>query len=249
MYAPSVPRVVVIIPVRYASTRLPGKPLALIAGRPMVQHVYERARAAVGVERTLVATDDPRITAAVRGFGGEVVTTGAHATGTDRIAEVAAGLDAEVVVNLQGDLPLIDPHALAACLAPVASDPRVEMASLMTAIRDQRELDNPNVVKVVAGLDGSALYFSRSPIPYWRGECRDDVLARRHIGLYAYRRNVLLALAAAPRTPLEQAEELEQLRALERGVRITMVEVDSAPPEVDTADDLARVRRLVEEAQ
>ena len=246
MRAMSEPRVVAVIPVRYASTRLPGKPLATIDGRPMVQHVWERTRVAPGVARTIVATDDERIAAAARAFGAEVAMTGAHATGTDRLAEVAERLDADVVLNVQGDLPLVDPAALAACAASFRADPGLGMASLMTPIRDQREFTSPHVVKVVTAGDGTALYFSRSPIPYWRGPCPDGVLGWRHIGLYGYRRAVLLALAAAPRGRLERAEELEQLRALARGVRIRMIEVDSAPPEVDTAEDLDRVRRLLQ---
>lgn len=240
------PRIVAIIPARYGSSRLPGKALAPIGKAPMIQHVYERTRRAPGIGRTLVATDDERIAAAVRGFGGEVVMTGAHATGTDRVAAVAADLDADVIVDVQGDLPLLDPAALAACVAPFHAGTHLEMASLMTPIRDEHEWRSPHVVKVVTGIDGTALYFSRSPLPYWRGGRGGAVLGWRHIGLYAWRRDVLRELAAAPRSPLECAEELEQLRALERGVRITMIEVDSASPEVDTAEDLARVRRLVE---
>jgi len=241
-------KVVAIIPARYASTRLPGKALAPIGGVPMVQRVYERACAAAGIERVVVATDDERVAAAVRAFGGELAMTGAHATGTDRLAEVAAALDADIVVNVQGDLPLIEPATIAACVAPLRADPTLGMASPMTPIRDEAEMRSPHVVKVVVGGDGCALYFSRSPVPYWRGTA-GGVLGRRHIGIYAYRRTLLLELAAAPRTLLERAEELEQLRALERGVRIRMIEVDSAPPEVDTAEDLARVRRLVEGAK
>jgi 3-deoxy-manno-octulosonate cytidylyltransferase (CMP-KDO synthetase) len=239
------PRIVAIIPARYGSTRLPGKALATIAGAPMIQHVYERTRRARGIDRTLVATDDARIAAAVRAFGGEVVTTGTHATGTDRVAAVAAELDADVILDVQGDLPCIEPDALAACVAPFA-DPAVMMTSLMTPLRDEAEWRSPHVVKVVTDADGFALYFSRSPLPYWRG-VRDGVpLGHRHLGLYAWRRATLLALAAAPRSALERAEDLEQLRALERGVRIKMVLVDSAGPEVDTAEDLERVRHLVE---
>ena len=239
-------RVVAIIPARHASTRLPGKPLALVGGTPMIQRVYERTRAAAGIDRVLVATDDARIAAAVDRFGGEAVMTGAHATGTDRVAAVAAGLDAAIVADVQGDLPLLDPAALAACVAPLRADPALEMASLMTPIRDEAEFRSPHVVKVVVGDDGDALYFSRNPIPHWRGARDGAALGWRHIGIYVYRRDVLLALAAAPRTALERAEELEQLRALARGVRIRMVEVDSASPEVDTAEDLERVRHLVE---
>jgi 3-deoxy-manno-octulosonate cytidylyltransferase (CMP-KDO synthetase) len=239
------PRTVAIIPARYDSTRLPGKALASIRGMPMIQHVYERARQARGVDRTLVATDDARIAAAVRGFGGDVVLTGPYSTGTDRVAAVAAGLDADVILDVQGDLPLIEPDALAACVAPFA-DPAVEMTSVMTPLRDEAEWRSPHVVKVVTDTAGLALYFSRSPLPYWRGARNGAPLGHRHLGLYAWRRATLLALAAAPRSALECAEELEQLRALERGVRITMVLVDSAGPEVDTAEDLERVRHLVE---
>ncbi len=239
-------QVVAIIPVRYGSTRLPGKALARVGQAPMVQHVYERTRKAAGIDRTLVATDDERIAAVVRDFGGEVIMTGACATGTDRVAAVAAGIDADVVVDVQGDLPLLDPGALTACVAAFRADPSLAMASLMTPIRDQAEWLSPHVVKVVTDRDGFALYFSRSPLPYWREASAGTALGWRHIGLYAWRRPILLELAAAPRTPLEQAEELEQLRALERGIRIKMVKVDSASPEVDTAEDLERVRRLVE---
>jgi 3-deoxy-manno-octulosonate cytidylyltransferase (CMP-KDO synthetase) len=251
--APSIPEempsVVAIVPARLASTRLPEKALAEIAGRPMVCHVWARARAAAGIDRVLVATDDARVAAAVRAAGGEAALTGAHATGTDRVAAVAAGLAADVIVNVQGDLPLLDPAALAACIAALHARPDAGMASLMTPIRERADHESPHVVKVVTAGDGCALYFSRSPLPYWRGPRDGAPLGRRHIGVYAYRRDVLLALAGAPRSPLERAEELEQLRALERGVRIRMVEVDSAPPEVDTAEDLARVRRLVEGAR
>lgn len=213
----------------------------------MIQHVYERTARAAGVARALVATDDARIADAVRAFGGDVVMTGTHATGTDRLAEVARGLDAAIIVNVQGDLPLLDPTALAACVAALHDRPAIEMASLMTPIRDEEEFRRPHVVKVVTGADGCALYFSRSPVPFWRGARGDAPFGRRHIGLYAYRREALLTLAATPRSPLECAEELEQLRALECGMRIAMVEVDSAPPEVDTAEDLERVRHLVED--
>jgi 3-deoxy-manno-octulosonate cytidylyltransferase (CMP-KDO synthetase) len=241
------PRTVAIIPARYDSTRLPGKALASIAGMPMIQHVYERARRAHGVDRTLVATDDGRIAAAVRRFGGDVVLTGAHATGTDRVAAVAAELDADVILDVQGDLPLIAPEALTACVAPFAADPAIAMTSMMTQLRDEHEWRSPNVVKVVTDDNGFALYFSRGPLPFWRGAVdHGRPLGCRHVGLYAWRCRTLLELAAAPRGRLECAEELEQLRALERGVRIKMVSVDSAGPEVDTPEDLERVRHLVE---
>lgn len=239
-------RVVAIIPARYESTRLPGKPLADICGQPMIQRVFERARQAAGVDRVLVATDDARIRAAVESFGGDVVMTSAtHRTGTDRLAEVAATLDADIVVNVQGDLPLLDPGMVAAAVAPVRADAGLPMATIKTAIRSDDELSNPNVVKVVTDRDGFALYFSRSPVPYWRDGVRGDVPAYKHIGLYVYRRDFLLTFARLAPTRLEQAEQLEQLRALEWGFRIKVVEVAAASIEVDTAADLERARTLV----
>lgn len=236
--------VVAIIPARYESTRLPGKALAMIDGKPMVQHVYERTRGIEGVCRTLVATDDERIAKAVRGFGGEVAMTRAdHPSGTDRIAEVSRGLDAEIVVNVQGDLPFLQARMLESAVRLVESDPDLPMATLKAPIRERAEFENPNVVKVVTRSNGDALYFSRSPIPYWRGECDDGVLGYRHIGLYVFRRKFLLEFAAMPPTRLEQAEKLEQLRALERGFRIGVSEtVDDAGIEVDTLRDLERAR-------
>jgi 3-deoxy-manno-octulosonate cytidylyltransferase (CMP-KDO synthetase) len=239
-------RVVAIIPARYESTRLPGKPLADLNGRPMIQHVYERTLRARGVDRVLVATDDERIRAAVAAFGGEVVMTRAdHPSGTDRIAEVAHELDAEVIVNVQGDLPLLDPDVVAAAVAPLAADAGLPMATIKTALHRREELVDPNVVKVVTDRDGYALYFSRSPLPHHRdGEAgeRGDPLAYKHIGLYVYRREFLLGFARLAATPLEQAEKLEQLRALEWGFRIKVTEVAAASIEVDTPRDLDRAR-------
>jgi 3-deoxy-manno-octulosonate cytidylyltransferase (CMP-KDO synthetase) len=238
--------VVAIIPARYESTRLPGKPLADLRGQPMIRRVYERTARAAGVDRVLVATDDARIRAAVESFGGEAVMTRSdHPTGTDRIAEVAAALDAEVVVNVQGDLPLLDPDMVAAAVAPMRADENLPMATLKTPIRDRGEMDNPNVVKVVTDRAGFALYFSRSPIPFWRDGAEGDILAYRHIGLYVYRRDFLLSFARLEPTPLERAERLEQLRALERGFRIKVVEVSDAAVEVDTMEDLERARALL----
>jgi 3-deoxy-manno-octulosonate cytidylyltransferase (CMP-KDO synthetase) len=209
--------------------------------------VYERARRARAVDRVLVATDDARIRAAVEGFGGDVVMTSrAHPTGTDRIAEVAAGLDAEVVVNVQGDLPLLDPAMVEAAVAPLRADSGLPMATIKTPIRSRAELESPNVVKVVTDADGYALYFSRSPVPYHRdGAGADAVLGYKHIGLYAYRRDFLLAFARLTPTPLEQAEQLEQLRALEWGFRIRVTEIGAASVEVDTPADLERARALL----
>jgi 3-deoxy-manno-octulosonate cytidylyltransferase (CMP-KDO synthetase) len=236
--------VVAIIPARYESTRLPGKALAVIDGKPMIQHVYERTRAIDGVGRTMVATDDDRIAATVRSFGGEVaMTSPRHPSGTDRIAEVARHLDAEVVVNVQGDLPFLQARMLEVAVRMVESDADLPMATLKAPIRERAEFENPNVVKVVTRSNGDALYFSRSPIPFWRGDNEDGVLGYRHIGLYVFRRDFLLQFAAMPPTRLEQAEKLEQLRALERGFRIGVTEtVDDAGIEVDTPQDLERAR-------
>lgn len=237
-----------MIPARYQSSRLPGKPLADIAGKPMIQHVYERAAAARGVDRVLVATDDDRVFEAVRGFGGMVAMTRAdHETGTDRIAEAVSEIDDAIVVNVQGDLPLLDGEAVSAALDPMLDDSELPMATLMTPLRDESEVANPNVVKVVTDRKGRALYFSRAPIPVWRdGVSPGATPARRHIGLYVYRREFLLKYASLPPTPLEQAEKLEQLRALEHGYKIQVTEVAEAGTEVDTPADLAMVRELVE---
>ena len=236
-------RVVAIIPARYESTRLPGKPLADIDGQPMIQRVYERAAQARGVERVLVATDDARIRDAVQGFGGDVVMTSpAHRTGTDRIAEVARALDAEVIVNVQGDLPLLDPAMVGDAVAPLVADAGLPMATVSTPIHSREDFENPNVVKVVTDRDGYALCFSRSPLPYHRDRLPSGALGQKHIGLYVYRRDFLLRFAALAPTPLEQAEQLEQLRALEWGFRIKVTEVTAASIEVDTPRDLERAR-------
>jgi 3-deoxy-manno-octulosonate cytidylyltransferase (CMP-KDO synthetase) len=239
-------RVVAIIPARYGSTRFPGKPLATIAGKPMIQHVYERTAGVNSVDRVLVATDDERIREAVRSFGGEAVMTGRqHESGTDRIAEVAERLDAPIVVNVQGDIPFLDPEMLAAGVKPLLDDADLPMATIKTVIRSREELENPNVVKVVTDRAGHALYFSRYPIPYWRDGNAPDRAAFRHIGLYVYRREFLLRFAGLPPSPLERAEKLEQLRALEWGFRIKVAEVGEASIEVDTPEDLERARDLV----
>ena len=238
--------VIAIIPARFESTRLPGKPLALIHGKPMIQHVYERTAAARGVERVIVATDDERIRSAVRDFAGEVVMTDPrHASGTDRIAEVAETLDAEIVVNVQGDLPYLAADMVERAVAPMLDDASIPMSTLSTPITALEEWRNPNVVKVVCDENGFALYFSRSPIPYRRdADANTGVLGQRHIGLYVYRRDFLLTFAGLQPTPLEHSEKLEQLRALERGFRIRVVEVEKAAIEVDTPQDLERARAV-----
>jgi 3-deoxy-manno-octulosonate cytidylyltransferase (CMP-KDO synthetase) len=244
-----VTQVIVLIPARYGSTRFPGKPLALLHGRPMIQHVYERARQAALVEGVLVATDDARILEAVHAFGGEAVLTGTHhRTGTERVAEAAArrGGSAGIVVNVQGDEPLIDPRAIDAAVRPLLEDPSLEMTTLATPIRRAEELFDPHVVKVVVNQQGDALYFSRSPIPFVRSqksEVRSQEFGYRHVGLYAYRRDFLLRMAQWPPTPLEEAERLEQLRVVERGHRIRVVLVDDSGPGVDTPEDLERLQK------
>ena len=232
---------VAIIPARYHSTRLPGKPLADIAGRPMIEHVYGRAAAAPGVDAVVVATDDQRIVQAVERFGGLArMTSPAHRSGLDRIAEVAEDLECDIVVNVQGDEPLIEPVMIAEVIGPLLSDPSLQMSTLRRRIHDPAEVTNPNIVKVVVDLAGNALYFSRSPLPCARD--REGPMFK-HVGLYAYRRPFVRELASRPQTPLEIAESLEQLRALEHGFRIRAVETQYDSIGVDSPEDLERVRR------
>jgi 3-deoxy-manno-octulosonate cytidylyltransferase (CMP-KDO synthetase) len=240
--------VVAIIPARYGSTRFPGKPLATIDGKPMIQHVYERATEASGLDRVLVATDDERIFATVRAFGGEaVITSGKHASGTDRVAEVARKLTAKWIVNLQGDLPFIRPETIARTVRPVLRDPRLVMTTAKTLIGSAEEWTNPNVVKIVTNAAGFALYFSRASIPYpheGQGERNGGQVAwgYRHLGLYVYRRDFLLKFARLRPVPLERTEGLEQLRALTHGYGIRVVEVDEPSVEVDTPEDLTKAQ-------
>jgi 3-deoxy-manno-octulosonate cytidylyltransferase (CMP-KDO synthetase) len=237
--------VVAVIPARFASTRFPGKPLADLDGRPMIEHVYRRVQASPVVSRVIVATDDLRIATTVAGFGGAVRLTRAdHQSGTDRLAEVAATLVCDVIVNVQGDEPLLDSRAISEVVAPF-SDPSVDIATLYHRIHDPSELANPNIVKVVLDRAGFALYFSRSPIPYARDPRGGWPPLYRHIGVYAYRRSALMVLASLDPTPLERAESLEQLRALEHGIRIKAVETSYDSIGVDTPADLEQVRRLL----
>ena len=240
--------VVAIIPARYAATRLPGKVLLDIAGKPMIQHVFERASATAGISRVLVATDDERIAEAVRAFGGEAcMTRSNHETGTDRLAEVAAGLQADVIVNVQGDEPLIAPASIQIALEPLRSSPDVVMSTLRERIHDLDEVRDPNNVKVVVDQGEFALYFSRHAIPYPRNNGDGGIAYWRHIGLYAYRRDFLLTYAKLAPTPLQRTEGLEQLRALEHGYRIKVPVTPHSAIGVDTPDDLARVRALLAE--
>jgi 3-deoxy-manno-octulosonate cytidylyltransferase (CMP-KDO synthetase) len=236
---------VAIIPARYASTRLPGKPLLSIAGKPMVVRVCERAAAARTISRVLVATDDSRIYDAVRAAGHECrMTSDRHETGTDRLAEVAASLDADFLVNVQGDEPLLAPATIDAAVEALAADPGSVVATTCEPLDGLDALRDPNVVKVVTRADGRALYFSRAPIPHFRDGAPDLSLCRKHTGLYVYRRDFLLEYARMPQTPLELAERLEQLRILERGFDIRVVEVSDRSIGVDTPADLDRVRAM-----
>lgn len=231
----------VVIPARFASTRLPGKPLLNATGKYLVQHVYERALQA-GVGPVIVATDDRRIFDAVESFGGQVAMTRAdHPSGTDRIAEVAAGLDADVIVNLQGDEPQFDPAGVHKLLQMLADDPGAGMSTLATPVKSLADYHNPNVVKAVRADTGRALYFSRSPMPFVR-DAEPTIPSPHflhHLGVYAYRRDVLLKLAATPPHPLEQLEKLEQLRALAHGIPIQIGVIPHAHRGVDTPDDYA----------
>jgi 3-deoxy-manno-octulosonate cytidylyltransferase (CMP-KDO synthetase) len=212
----------------------------------MIEHVYRRAALSKVVSRVIVATDDLRIAAAVTRFGGEVRLTRAnHATGTDRLAEVASTLECDIVVNVQGDEPLIDPGAISEAVAPLADDPSIHITTLYRRITDPADLKNPNLVKVALDRGGFAMYFSRAPIPYLRDPRGGWPPLYRHIGLYAYRRSALLVVAALEPTPLERAEALEQLRALEHGIRIKAVESAYDSLGVDTPEDLENVRRLL----
>lgn len=232
-----------VIPARYASTRLPGKPLADINGKPMICRVYERAVQARGLTGVLVATDDRRVYDAVVGDGGQAMMTAAdHPTGTDRLAEVArVHTEAEAIINVQGDEPLIEPSVIEALAAALSSDEHIQMVTVKTEITNQAEIDNPNNVKVVTDKNDFALYFSRSRLPYPRHE---GAKVYKHIGIYGYTRSFLLQYAALPPAPLERAESLEQLRVLENGFRIKVIETKSRFVGVDTSEDLAMVNQI-----
>jgi len=212
----------------------------------MIEHVYRRASASPAISQVIVATDDLRIATRVHDFGGHVrLTKASHETGTDRLAEVVASLDCDIVVNVQGDEPLIDPRAIDEVVAPFSTDRSVQIATLFRRIHNVAELNNPNITKVVVDRAGFALYFSRAPIPHLRDPRGGWPPLYRHIGLYAYRRSALLVLASLEPTPLERAESLEQLRALEHGIRIKAVETAYESFGVDTPEDLEEVRRLL----
>lgn len=252
-------KITAVIPARYASTRFPGKALAEIDGRPMIQHVYERTARSKLICRVIVATDDARIATAVTQFGGEVVMTSVeHETGTDRLAEVAAGLDADIIVNVQGDEPLIDPAMIDLAIQPFLEEADLQMGTLKTRIKCLHDFLSPNVVKVVTDTSHNALYFSRSPLPFFRDKWKDlkdesfccgKLHCYKHVGLYVYRRDFLLKFAAMPATFLEISEKLEQLRAVENGVKVRVVETDFESIGVDTPEDLQKAQEQYRKMQ
>jgi 3-deoxy-manno-octulosonate cytidylyltransferase (CMP-KDO synthetase) len=253
-------RVAAVIPARFGSTRFPGKPLVAVAGRPLIAHVIDRCREAKLVGRVIVATDDERIARAAEEAGAEaVLTSPEHPSGTDRVAEVAVGLSAETIVNVQGDEPTIAPEAIDSAIQPLLLDPTIPIGTLMVRLTEPSELFNPNVNKVVVDGGGFALYFSRWPIPYRRDDWPNVFEGGRerasewvktytwykHVGLYVYRREALLELAQLEPTELETAEGLEQLRALAYGYRIRVVETDHDSVGVDTPEDVPRVEAIL----
>jgi len=241
-------KVVCIIPSRYESSRFPGKPLADLCGKPMIQHVYERVLASPLVSHAAVATDDERIFRAVKGFGGHAVMTApAHRSGTDRVAEAVSSLglgDSDVVVNIQGDQPLFEPVQIEEVARPLLDDPEVCFSTLIYRIRRREEITHPNAVKVVFDRKGFALYFSRATIPHVRDGGRQAAYYKHH-GIYAYRRSFLMTFAGLAEGELERLEALEQLRALEHGYRVKVVETQHDSVEVDTPEELARVKKIL----
>jgi 3-deoxy-manno-octulosonate cytidylyltransferase (CMP-KDO synthetase) len=243
-------KIVGIIPARYASTRFPGKPLALIAGKPLIQRVIEQCRKAKSLSEVIVATDDARIADAAKKFCRVEMTHTAHPSGTDRIAEIAARCACDAVVNIQGDEPLIEPSVIDAVAGALRDN---EMSTAATRIKNPAEYDNPNVVKVVVNAADRALYFSRRTIPYLREAASPEGVRGqlaafaflKHLGIYGYRRETLLRLVKFPVSPLEKAEKLEQLRALENGIQIAVVKVDYDGVGVDTPEDVARVEQIL----
>lgn len=242
------PQIVVVIPSRFAATRLPGKPLVNLAGKPMVQRVYEQAKLAQTVHRVLVATDDQRIVDSVQAFGGEVrMTRSDHRTGTERIAEVAAHEPGDVFVNVQGDEPLIDPVAIDTAVAALLEDPPAQIATVATPIRHVPDIMDPNIIKTVLDFDSNALYFSRAPIPWVRDtQQKIHVKYWKHLGLYVFHRDALLEYPTFPQGELEKIEQLEQLRWLENGWKIRVAEVEHDAVSVDVPEDIARVEKLLQ---
>ncbi len=234
-----------VIPARWGSTRFPGKVLAVIHGRPMIQYVWEQAQKAARLDEVIVACDDARVCRAVEGFGGRaVMTSPGHVSGTDRIAEAVGNSDADIVINIQGDEPLIEPTVIDQLVGALERDTESVMATVVRRITDDAMLDNPNVVKVVVDRHHQALYFSRAPIPYDR-DGNHPVRGYQHLGLYGYRTSFLMGFRDLPASVLEQTERLEQLRVLEAGYRIVVVETAYETIGVDTPEDLERVARYL----
>ncbi len=241
-------KVVVVIPARYGSIRLPGKPLVSLAGKPMIQRVYERAKLAPRVNRVIVATDDERIVKAVEAFGGEArMTRSEHRTGTERVAEVAAHEEGDVFVNVQGDEPLLDPHAIDVAVDSLLEEPAAAISTVATPIKAPSDIMDPNVVKVVLDFDGNAIYFSRAPIPWVRDTAsKIQVRQLKHLGLYVFQRDALLEYPTLPQGELERVEQLEQLRWMENGWKIRVAEVEHDAISVDVPEDVARVEKLLQ---
>jgi 3-deoxy-manno-octulosonate cytidylyltransferase (CMP-KDO synthetase) len=243
------PQVVVVIPSRYSASRLPGKPLVSLGGKPMVQRVYERAKLAQTVSKVLVATDDQRIVDAVKAIGGEArMTRPDHRTGTERIAEVAAHEPGDIFVNVQGDEPLIDPATIDAAVGALLEEPASQISTVATPIRHAADIMDPNVVKTVLDFESNALYFSRAPIPWIRDtQQKMRVKYWKHLGLYVFQRDALLEYPTLPHGELEKIEQLEQLRWLENGWKIRVAEVAQDSVSVDVPEDVARVEKLLQE--
>jgi len=241
------PNVVVVIPARFGSTRLPGKPLVSLAGQPMIQRVYARAKLAQTVHRVIVATDDDRIVKAVEAFGGEArMTRPDHRTGTERVAEVAAHETGDVFVNVQGDEPLLDPAAVDTAVSALLDDAATVVSTVATPIKRPADIMDPNVCKVVLDFDENALYFSRAPIPWVRDAAgKLQVRHLKHLGLYVFRREALLEYPTLPQGQLERIEQLEQLRWLENDWKIRVAEVEHDAISVDVPEDVARVEKLL----
>ena len=236
--------VIGIIPARYGSTRLPAKALAMISGKPMIQHVYERCMKSGLLSEILVATDDKRIFDAVLSFGGNaVMTSKVHKSGTDRIGEAVKKIKCDIVVNIQGDEPMIDPGNIDKAIEPLLTDKSINVSTICVKIKDKKEISNPNVVKVIKDKNNNALYFSRSVIPFNRDSGRVEYF--KHIGLYVYRSSYLTQLVNMKQTKLESAEKLEQLRILENGESIRVVEVKKDSHSVDTPGDLNKIRKIL----
>ena len=258
---PDEPKVIAVIPARWASFRFPGKPLATIRGKPMIQWVVEQAGKARSVSEVIVATDDDRIAQAVKGFGGSAVMTSSdHLSGTDRVAEVAESRDCEIVVNVQGDEPLMPPENIDLIVAPLLGDETIKVSTLMMRIDSVEELANPDICKVVVDHPGNALYFSRAPVPFdrdgWTKDLKEgesvwprdmDVKACKHIGLYAYRKSFLMEFPRLRVSQLETIEKLEQLRILENGISIRVVETGKDSIGVDRKEDLAAVEKVLDQ--